>query len=203
MAVTPNYSWPVPVNTDLVKDGAEAIKDLGDAIDATVFGLPSGGITLINATTITAGTTVNIDSVFSVTYRNYLILVDVTKDSSDITFNLQLRAGGVTNTSTIYQRQELLAQSTTVAGARVVSQTSWGLALGVRATQTAIINMFSPQLNVRTKANFQFGATDLAFSTLGTNSGFLYHSTNYQADGVALLFGQPATGTARIYGYKD
>ena len=36
MAVTPNYSWPVPVNTDLVKDGAVAIKDLGDAVDATL-----------------------------------------------------------------------------------------------------------------------------------------------------------------------
>jgi hypothetical protein len=41
MAVTPNYGWPVPVATDFVKDGYEAIADLGDAIDATVFGLPT------------------------------------------------------------------------------------------------------------------------------------------------------------------
>ena len=53
MAVTPNYSWPVPVNTDLVKDGAEAIKDLGDAIDATVFGLPSGAVVQVLSTTKT------------------------------------------------------------------------------------------------------------------------------------------------------
>jgi hypothetical protein len=33
---TPLNSWPVPVSTDLVKDGAEAIEDLGDAIDASV-----------------------------------------------------------------------------------------------------------------------------------------------------------------------
>jgi hypothetical protein len=39
MAVTPNYGWPVPVATDYVKDGYAAIADLGDAIDATVFGL--------------------------------------------------------------------------------------------------------------------------------------------------------------------
>ena len=39
MAVTPNYSWPIPVATDLVKDGYQAIADLGDAIDATVFAL--------------------------------------------------------------------------------------------------------------------------------------------------------------------
>ena len=39
---TPNYGWPVPTSTDLVKDGATAIEALGDAIDATVFGLGSG-----------------------------------------------------------------------------------------------------------------------------------------------------------------
>jgi hypothetical protein len=33
---TPLNGWPVPVSTDLVKDGAEAIEDLGDAIDASV-----------------------------------------------------------------------------------------------------------------------------------------------------------------------
>jgi hypothetical protein len=61
MAVTPNYSWPVPVATDLVKDGYAAIADLGDAIDATVFGLPSSGMTLISTTTIgTAVSSVNV-----------------------------------------------------------------------------------------------------------------------------------------------
>ena len=40
---TPNYGWPVPTSTDYVKDGATAIEALGDAIDATVFGL-SGNI---------------------------------------------------------------------------------------------------------------------------------------------------------------
>jgi hypothetical protein len=34
---TPNYGWPVPTSTDLVKDGATAIEALGDAIDATLF----------------------------------------------------------------------------------------------------------------------------------------------------------------------
>jgi hypothetical protein len=33
---TPNNLWPVPVSTDLVKDGAVAIESLGDAIDASV-----------------------------------------------------------------------------------------------------------------------------------------------------------------------
>ena len=75
MAVTPNYSWPVPVNTDYVKDGAEAIKDLGDAIDATVFGLPSGAVVQVLSSVNT--------STFSTT--NSATWTDVTSLSVTIT----------------------------------------------------------------------------------------------------------------------
>ena len=37
MATTTNYSWTTPDDTDLVKDGAAAIRSLGTAIDSTVF----------------------------------------------------------------------------------------------------------------------------------------------------------------------
>lgn len=37
MATTTNYSWTTPDDTDLVKDGASAIRTLGTAIDSTVF----------------------------------------------------------------------------------------------------------------------------------------------------------------------
>ena len=37
MALSPNYSWPEPNDSDFVKDGADAIRDLGDAIDATLY----------------------------------------------------------------------------------------------------------------------------------------------------------------------
>lgn len=36
MATSPIYSWPEPDNTDLVKNGALAIRTLGDAIDTTM-----------------------------------------------------------------------------------------------------------------------------------------------------------------------
>lgn len=41
MALSPNYSWPEPDDTDLVKDGANAMRNLGDAIDSTVFNIES------------------------------------------------------------------------------------------------------------------------------------------------------------------
>jgi hypothetical protein len=39
---TPNFGWPVPTSTDLVKDGATAIEALGDAIDASLVDLEGG-----------------------------------------------------------------------------------------------------------------------------------------------------------------
>lgn len=36
MATTPIFNWPTPDDSDLVRDGAAAIRDLGDAIDTTV-----------------------------------------------------------------------------------------------------------------------------------------------------------------------
>ena len=51
--VTPINSWPVPVSTDLVKDGAVAIESLGDAIDASVG---SGLLAWVAYTPVLGGT---------------------------------------------------------------------------------------------------------------------------------------------------
>lgn len=44
MPTTTNYGWTTPADTDLVKDGASAIRTLGTAIDTTVFNNASAAI---------------------------------------------------------------------------------------------------------------------------------------------------------------
>lgn len=39
MALSPNYGWTEPDDSDFVKDGASAIRTIGDEIDATVYAL--------------------------------------------------------------------------------------------------------------------------------------------------------------------
>lgn len=41
MATSPNYGWVEPNDTDYVKDGAEAMRDLGNAIDSTLYDIES------------------------------------------------------------------------------------------------------------------------------------------------------------------
>jgi hypothetical protein len=65
--VTPNYGWPVPQSTDLVKDGAVAIEALGDAIDATLFTLPKGKILQVQSVLMAASFTTTSSSLVDIT----------------------------------------------------------------------------------------------------------------------------------------
>ena len=51
MATTTNYNWTTPDDTDLVKDGASAIRTLGTAIDTTTFNNAAAAIakTIVDA----------------------------------------------------------------------------------------------------------------------------------------------------------
>lgn len=39
MATSPNFGWPEPNDSDFVKNGALAMRDLGNAIDSTVYSI--------------------------------------------------------------------------------------------------------------------------------------------------------------------
>lgn len=73
MATSPNYGWTEPDDTSLVKDGASAMRTLGNAIDATVFGgLTQATINSQTGTTYTlvlsdAGKTIDLNNASSIT----------------------------------------------------------------------------------------------------------------------------------------
>ena len=98
---TPNYGWPVPTSTDYVKDGATAIEALGDAIDATVFGL-AAGLKLINTTTFSAVSSQSVNDVFSATYDNYKIVCQFSSSADQEVF-FRLRASGSDLTTSVYR----------------------------------------------------------------------------------------------------
>jgi hypothetical protein len=147
---TPNYGWPVPTSTDFVKDGATAIEALGDAIDATVFGLPSGALTLLDTTTFSAQSSVSFDDVFSATYDNYLIHIANTGSTTAVDVLMRLRAAGVDNSSANYSRSSIFQSSTTVSGQLLTGQTSWiGVTSAVSTqrqfSQLTVFNPFATQ----------------------------------------------------------
>ena len=79
MATTTNYSWTTPDDTDLVKDGAAAIRSLGTAIDSTVF--TNAGASIAKATVdakgdLIAGTADNTVSRLAVGTNDHVLTAD-------------------------------------------------------------------------------------------------------------------------------
>ena len=194
---TPNYGWPVPTSADYVAQGAVAIEALGDAIDATVFGLPSGALALINTTTVTAQSTVSFNNVFSATYDNYLILATYTV-GADTDMNFRLRVGGADASAANYITI-INDNNGANSAARLTGQTSTrigparnGVVMRSRA------DIFSPSLAVSTTLMARTVSVPVDNQIGGSQDA----ATAY--DGFTLYPGSSTiTGTIRIYGYKS
>jgi hypothetical protein len=196
---TPNYGWPVPTSTDFVKDGAQAIEDLGDAIDATVFGLPSGGLTLLSATTIgTAVSSVTVTGAFSATYDNYKIVV--TGGTSSVNNTLTSMKLGATATG-YYAAYSGAAFS---GGANISTDnnaSAWSRAC-VSRTSGLICNLdlLGPNL---AKNTYLTSGVQVDVTVGRTSAGYLNDTTQYTDFTLTPAAGTITGGTIRIYGYQN
>jgi hypothetical protein len=85
---TPNFSWPVPTSTDLVKDGATAIEALGDSIDASLVDLKGG----------TSG---QVLAKNSNTDMDFVWVPDAAGDITGVTAGTGITGGGTSGTVTV------------------------------------------------------------------------------------------------------
>jgi hypothetical protein len=104
MPTTTNYGWTTPADTDLVKDGALAIRTLGSAIDTTVFNnanlivkrnyIINGGFSVAQrGTSFTSTGSANNDDTYTLD-RWYILsdgndVIDVTQDTATVPTNGQ------------------------------------------------------------------------------------------------------------------
>jgi hypothetical protein len=193
---TPNYGWPVPTSTDYVKDGATAIEALGDAIDATVFGLPAPGLVLVKTQTIGAAvSSIVVTDAFSATYDTYLVTVSggtASINNSQIIFCL-----GASVTGYYYK----LFYSGYTAGVQneFGSNTS-----GFDYSGSADTNGLNASIQVRNPFTTQYTtvvADKIGPSYAGWSGGVHQVATSY-TDFVIKVGGTITGGTIRVYGYK-
>ena len=196
---TPNYGWPVPTSTDLVKDGATAIEALGDAIDATVFGLPASSLVLIKTQTIgTAVSSVNVTGAFSATYDNYKVIVSGGTATVATIMGLKL---GATATG-YYYSNTMFRYNNTASSTGSANVTSFER-LGVSALTRLHANFeLQDPFNAKlTTINYLY-ADPTTTGEGGVGAGFLNNTTSYTDFTLTPASGTYTGGTISVYGYK-
>ena len=197
--VTPIYNWPIPEDTDLVKDGAEAIRDLAGAIETTVDSSPTGLIH-INTTSFSGVAEQQFNNVFSSTYDDYRIIGQVAAASQSVIMRLRT---GSNDAGANYAQQEISSNNTTIAGARATGQTFWTFSITASTqTQVNVIDIINPNIASNTYANGSIIRE--ADGTLRQHILAYNLQTSTQYTGFSLL---PQTsgniaGKISVYGYR-
>jgi hypothetical protein len=156
---TPNYGWPVPTSTDLVKNGATAIEGLGDAIDASLLDLKGGttGQVLAKAT----GTDMDF------TWTTPTDQTPLTTKGDLFTFStVDARLGVGTN------GQTLVADSSTATGLK------WATASGGGKVLQVVSANYSTQTSNSTNVAADTGLTATITPTSATSKIYVIVSQN-------------------------
>ena len=202
---TPNFGWPVPTSTDLVKDGATAIEALGDAIDATANTTFRSGLVKLSTTTISAASTTSLSN-FSATYENYLVLINFTTNSAndgDIYFRLRSSTTDAT-TGYYWGRRGWTSGGTGTdgSGSNVSAITIMTQDAGNTGNSHVQLNVFSPFLSQKTKASWIGTAqTDTGNFYGQFGGGMLDNTTSYDGFSIVNQNGT-STGKVSVYGYN-
>ena len=181
---TPNFGWPVPTSSDLVKNGATAIEGLGDAIDASLLDLKGGttGQVLAKA----SGT----DMDFTWTAIDPLVILDAKGDLITATAaDTPARLAVGTNA------QVLTADSTTATGLKWATPAASASGLTfITGTTFSAVSSFSLPNNTFTATydNYlvRFQLTDASAASAvtlklragGTDTSSGYYSAQYRVD---------------------
>ena len=227
---TPNFGWSVPTSTDLVKDGATAIETLGDSIDASFVDLKggttgqvlskasgtdldftwatasAGSLILITTQAISGVTSQSVNSVFSATYQNYLLVFSAYCATAANLPTLKLRASGTDSSASYYSSFLAHSFANTTQSDGQANQSSWGSRplgqLNTSSNDLTGINMiiFNPfeAKNTSYAGNYMNSGTSGAS---GTTGGIHNVATSY--DGFTITNATAMTGTVRVYGLAN
>ena len=201
MAQTTNYNFEIPDDTDLVKDGAAAMRDLGQDVDTQLFTALGGdypGLRLIKKQTIgTTVSSVTVTDAFSATYDAYKIIITGGVGSSD---NAQtaFRCG---TTATGYEFGALTGGAAGTAGAfGSNAATSVSVAESRIDSLSAAFDVLNPFL---TKFTSVLGGSgyNVGNQNYRTFGGILKDTTSYTSFTILPTLGTYTGGTIYVYGY--
>ena len=200
MPNTTNYSFPTPADTDLVKNGADAIRDLGDAVDTamnTALGTKKSGMVLLSSVAFNGVASQSVSNVFDSTYQNYIFTWNVTCAATTELW-LRLRTASDDSGNNYYgNRTTMQFSSSTVTGGNYNADSKINFGEGFAEQSAGFANIMNPNVSSRTLCLIQHYGND-RWNPSGFQTGV---STQYT--GITILGGtQNITGSVSVYGYN-
>jgi hypothetical protein len=205
MATTPIYGFETPDDTDLVKDGALAIRTALDDVDTTLgTALNSNdyaGLVLVKKQTIgSAVSSVTVTGAFSATYENYKIIV--TGGVASAAGNIRLKIGSAT---TAYYTQRIrLTTSTGLATNTSFNALPYFDWAGTASTNNISMNLelLTPFLTKHTSLSTTWTTTNATTNTdMHIVTGYLGDNTSHSEFNLTHSTGTMTGGTIYVYGY--
>lgn len=208
MATTTNYGWDTPDDTDLVKDGALAMRDLGGDIDTTLYTINAGsgkvGSHLINTTTFTTSSAVTLDGIFTSTYDNYALVLNYTATNNGVLYARFRNGSGDVTGSNYYWGGFYIPQTSTAS----VNGENGGTVLDYcRIALTATSGQVSGTVSIY-QPNVSAAPTQFISHHQGIEPYSRYLSGSYAATGAMTGIkiypnAGTITGTVRVYGLRN
>jgi len=205
MPNTTNYSFPTPADTDLVKNGADAIRDLGDAVDTamnTALGTKKSGLVLLNTTSFSGVSSISLPAnTFTSTYQHYFIQAIFYCDSS---VNIRMRAAGSDNsTANSYQTEFHYGDAN--SSVALYSTDNIGYGPISRSGEKTSMQMFVYEPYLAAKTYLQFQSIRPPSNMQSYNNGII-HTQTVSYDSMSFISGSGnfATGSKiSVYGMNQ
>lgn len=195
--------------TRLAKGTSGQLLQIGANDPAWATVASSGGLTLLSSTSYSAAASVVVDSVFSATYDDYLVVLEVAKDSAGTSGDyarLRMRSSASDDTGSNY--------GSYLPFYRVVGGASTGANSAYTATNWPLINQSGASLHggasiwlrnpnlarwtlIDGTSTFRYTTSDAYMQVIG---GALATTTQY--DGIKLYGDTNISGEMRIYGLQ-
>jgi len=185
MATSPNYSWPEPDNTDLVKNGALAIRTMGNAIDTTMATMtPKSTYTAKGS--IAAATGASTPANLSVGNNGETLVAD-SSTSTGLRYQATMAAG---RNAVINGGMDIWQRGTSVAvAASTVAYTADRLSISTAASQASTVSRQATN-DTTNLPNIQYCAR------VQRNSGQTGTGTMYVGNSIETINSIPFTGKA-------
>lgn len=163
----------------------------------------NGGLVLLNSTTFTGQSSVSINNVFSATYDNYSIDLNVTSVSTNGQIGFRIGSSGTPVTTSTYYCGGYYSYTASSSGVFASAAGTYGYLGGIDAgaqscTTFRIMNPYLAQRTGYLSHHSILSSTGYAYNYGGSNTNSISYTDCFIVPTTGTI-----TGTIRIYGIKN